>query len=184
MFCHNCGAVLKEDARFCPRCGNGVYDPVSRTAAEPVAPKENVAMGTLGACIGGLLGIGLFLLCSRNGIYPAFVGIFLSASVVVGYDWLGKVRGVTGTVIVTVLLVALPWVAWGLNMALLILDSYEGMGLTLLDGVGLLILFLLQGNLPIGYLAQELLTLYGFAILGAVIAFVWSYRRSNRIPVG
>ena len=40
MFCKNCGAELKEDARFCQSCGSTVQEeqPVA-VAEEPVAPQ-------------------------------------------------------------------------------------------------------------------------------------------------
>jgi len=184
MFCHNCGRELKEQAKFCPHCGAGVYDPVSQTAAEPAAPKENVALGTLGACVGGLLGIGVFLLCCAAGIYPAFVGILMAAAVVAGYDLLSKCRGTAGNVIVIALVAAVPLVAYVLNCVWMILGEYENLGLTLLDGVGLLFLFVAQGSLDIGMMLQELLTLYGFTALGTVLAFWWSQRRNHRFDVG
>lgn len=177
MFCHNCGRELKEQAKFCPNCGAGAYDPFSQTAAEPAAPKENLPMGTLGACIGGLLGIGAFMLCCAAGIYPAFVGLLMAVAVVAGYDLLSPCRSAVGTAVVMALIATVPLVAYMLNSAWMILGEYEGLGLTLLDGIGLQFLFLTQGNANFGLLLQELLALYGFAALGAVLAL---FRKKSR----
>lgn len=184
MFCHNCGTELKEQAKFCPRCGAGVYDPVAQTAAEPAVPKENVVMGTVGACAGGLLGIAAFLFCCNIGIYPAFVGALMSAAVIIGYDLLGKQRSMAGTIVVSLLMVTVPCLGYLVNDALVILQDYEGLGLTLLDGIGLLFLYLAQGYINTGFFVQDLLALYGFAALGAVAAFWWSQRRNKRFGVG
>lgn len=180
MFCHNCGTELKEAAKFCPRCGVGVYDPVQQTAAEPVAPRENVALGILGACIGAILGGGTIVLCSQAGIYSAFAGFLLAAATVTGYDLLGKKRGTAGTVAVCLLILTMPYLANTLDWALVLLEDYEGLGLTVLDGIGLLYLYLEQGYIDLGMYLQDLLTLYGFTALGAVAAFSWAMRRAKQ----
>lgn len=180
MFCHNCGAELKEQAKFCPRCGSGVYDPVSQTVAESAAPKENVVLGTVGAFAGGLLGIVVFLICAWNGIYPAFVGALMAVAISAGYDWLGKCRGTAGTAVVMILTAAVPLAAYLLEWSMVILEEYAGLGLSVLDGVGLLFLFIAQGQIDPVLVIQELLTLYGFAVLGAVLIHFWRKRRQRR----
>lgn len=177
MFCHQCGTELKDSAKYCPRCGVGVYDPVQQTSAPPAAPRENVALGTVGACAGALLGAGIIVLCSRMGIYSAFAGFVLAAATIFGYDLLGKYRGAAGTVIVILLILVMPYLANTLDWALILLQDYEGMGLTVFDGVGLLYLFLSEGYIDSGMYLQDLLTLYGFTALGAVAAFARSMRR-------
>lgn len=180
MFCHNCGTELKDSAKFCPRCGVGAYDPVRQKAAEPVAPRENVALGTLGACVGALLGGGAIVLCDQMGIYSAFVGFILAALTILGYELLGKKRGAAGTVIVTLLILAVPYLADTVSWALVLLEDYEGLGLTVADGAGLLYLFLDEGYIDGGMYLQDLLMLYGFTALGAVAAFSWAARRAKR----
>lgn len=180
MFCHNCGKELKENARFCPRCGAGAYDPEAAVPEPPKAPVENVAMGTLGAVLGAVFGGAFLLLCSSMEIYPAFAGFVIAVLTVLGYDLLSKRRGAAGTVIVTLLILVAPYIADTLDWAIILLEDYEGLGLTLTDGVGLLYLFLAEGRIPMDVYILDTLALYGFTAMGAVAALSWSSRRNKQ----
>ena len=180
MFCHNCGKELKEGARFCPQCGMGAYDPEGQVPKPQKEPEENVALGTLGAILGALLASVFLLVCSSVEIYSAFAGFFLAVAVILGYDLLGKHRGAAGTVIVMLLILTVPYLVDTLDWARVLLEDYEGLGLTLIDGIGLLYLFLAEGRIPMDVYIMDILALYGFTAMGAVAALSWSSRRAKQ----
>lgn len=180
MFCHNCGKELKDGARFCPQCGTGIYDPERPTPEPRKVPGENVALGTLGAVVGAVLGGVLLVVCSSMEIYSAFAGFVLAAATIVGYDLLGKRRGAAGTVVVMLLILISPYLADTLDWARVLLEDYEGLGLTLIDGVGLLYLFLAEGRIHMDVYILDTLALYGFTAMGAVAALSWSSRRAKQ----
>lgn len=183
MFCHNCGTELKDTAKFCPRCGVGVYDPARQTAEEPVAPRENVALGTVGAILGAMLGAGTIVLFDQMGIYPAFAGFVLAAATILGYDLLGKRRGASGTVLVSLLILVTPYLAHTLSWVMLFVNTLDT-DYTLIQGIPLFYYYLAEGHIDISMYVQELLVLYGFTVLGAVAAFSWAMGRAKKIPTG
>lgn len=53
MICKNCGAEVKENAKFCPSCGKSLTEEQKNIVQEP--PKKGGIMKTVGKVIGGLV---------------------------------------------------------------------------------------------------------------------------------
>ena len=179
MFCHHCGKELKTESKFCPHCGTGAYDPTQPINERPPAPSENVPLGILGACFGGIIGLFLLFLCDYLLIPPAFVGAVQSALIIVGYDLFGKRRGTAGTAMVSLLIVIFPYLSHTLSwisLAVPLSTAQHHLFQPLITFYSMMV----EGHIDISLYLQELLALYGFSILGAVAGFAWSNRRAKQ----
>lgn len=137
-------------------------------------------MGAVGAVAGALLGAAVIVMLNQMGTYAAFAGFLLAVAVVYGYDLLGKRRGTAGTVIVTLLLLCVPYLAHTLCWALMISASTD-VTYPLLYGIALFYALLNDGHIDLAMYLLELLVLYGFVAMGAVLAFARSAARQKKL---
>jgi hypothetical protein len=125
--------------------------------------KENVAMGILGALIGGLIGGASIVLFGQMGMISALSGVILAFCTLKGYELLGKERSVLGTIICVVIMLAVPYFADRVNWALEIVDE---LGLAFGDAFKYVHEVVEAFSLEEDYW-KDLLFIYGFAALGA-----------------
>lgn len=165
MNCNHCGTALSEGATVCTVCGT----PVQTASVNPVElpAKENVAMGTLGALAGALLGGASIILLSRLGYIAALSGLLIAFATLKGYELLGKGLSKTGMVICFALMLVTPFAAYNLDLVWQCYAEWQEYGVTMGETISL-VLELMQedGELLRSYLS-ELGMLYLFMVLGA-----------------
>ena len=162
MNCELCGTSIAPGSTVCPTCGARVDG-----EAAPVVVRENVALGTVGALIGALLGGASIILLSRLGYIASLSGLLIAFATLGGYRLLAKGMGKAGLVICFVLMLVTPFAAYNLDLLLQCHEEWKVYGLTMGDSVDLLLTLLKEdGELLFTYL-KELGMLYLFMILGA-----------------
>lgn len=165
MNCNHCGTALPNGATFCSVCGTQVQTSAVSTAELPA--RENVAMGTLGALIGAVLGGASIILLSRLGYIASLSGVLIAFATLKGYELLGKGMSRKGMVICFVLMAVTPFIAYNLDLVLQCYEEWKVFGVTMGDTVSLVIELLEEDGELLGTYLKELGMLYLFMILGA-----------------
>lgn len=131
--------------------------------------KENIALGILGALIGGLIGGASIILFGQMGMVSALSGVILAFCTLKGYELLGKERSVLGTIVCVVIMLAVPYFADRVNWAIAIVkQSAEVFGYKVLFGDAFLHAHrFIEYTGNVNNYWKDLLFIYGFAALGA-----------------
>lgn len=163
MNCELCGTSLAPETTVCPTCGARIGG-----EAAPVAVRENVALGFVGALIGALLGGASIILLSRLGYIASISGVLIAFATLGGYRLLAKGMGKAGMIICFVLMLVTPFAAYNLDLLLQCHEEWKVYGLTMGDSVELMLQLLKEdGELLFTYL-KDLGMLYLFMVIGAV----------------
>ena len=165
MNCNHCGTTLPNGANVCPVCGTPVQTSAVNTAELPA--RENVAMGTLGALIGAVLGGASIILLSRLGYIASLSGVLIAFATLKGYELLGKGLSKKGLIICFVLMLVTPFAAYNLDVLLQCHEEWKAFGLTLGDSAELMLEVLEEDSEALGIYLKELGMLYLFMVLGA-----------------
>ena len=101
---------------LCPECFNKVSSSMMHRQSE--APKENVALGTLGAFLGSLVGVVLWMILYRIGIIAAICGALMVYCSIRGYEKLGHVLTKKGLIISTLICILMIFIAEYASLAI------------------------------------------------------------------
>lgn len=162
MNCELCGTSLAPETTVCPTCGARIGG-----EAAPVAVRENVALGFVGALIGALLGGASIILLSRLGYIASISGVLIAFATLGGYRLLAKGMGKVGMIICFVLMLVTPFAAYNLDLLLQCYEEWKVYGLTMGDSVTLLLEIMQEDSELMFTYLKELGMLYLFMILGA-----------------
>ena len=162
MNCELCGTSLAPETNVCPTCGARIGG-----EAAPVAVRENVALGFVGALIGALLGGASIILLSRLGYIASLSGVLIAFATLGGYKLLAKGMGKVGLIICFVLMLVTPFAAYNLDLLLQCYEEWKVYGLTMGDSVTLLLEIMQEDSELMFTYLKELGMLYLFMILGA-----------------
>lgn len=168
MTCPKCGTPTVPGASFCEHCGqalNQQREPQQNPV--PVQKKENMVTGIVGALIGAALGGGSIILLSQLGYVAAISGLILAVCTLKGYELLGGRLSGTGIVICVVLMLATPYFADRLDWAIVVMNSFSDMGVTLGEAYGMIPMLIEEEAIAMADYLKNLLMIYGFVLLGA-----------------
>ena len=129
--------------------------------------RENVAMGTLGALIGALLGGASIILLSRLGYIASLSGLLIAFATLKGYELLGKGMSKKGLIICFALMLVTPFLAYNLDLLLQCHEEWKAFGLTISDSLDLMMEVLEEDSELRGTYLKDLGMLYLFMVLGA-----------------
>ena len=87
--------------------------------------KENVAMGILGALLGGLIGGAAIVLIGQLGLISALSGVILAFCTLKGYEILGGRLSKQGILVCIVVMLVVPYVADRISWALVIMEEFQ-----------------------------------------------------------
>jgi hypothetical protein len=87
--------------------------------------KENIAMGILGALLGGLIGGAAIVLFGQLGLISAFSGVILAFCTLKGYELLGGKLTKRGVWVCIVVMLAVPYLADRVSWALVIVKEFQ-----------------------------------------------------------
>lgn len=158
MKCSRCGNPVAPGSAFCGVCG---------TPVKPAVKKENVLAGTLGACLGVILGMVCIILMSRLGRVAAISGWLMAVCTLTGYQKLGGKLSGKGIAICILLMLGAPYLADRIDWALLLMKEGKMYGITFTQAFAMLPELLRDGGIEMETYVVNLLLIYGFTILGA-----------------
>lgn len=126
---------------------------------------DNVAMGTLGAFLGSLVGVACIVILGRIGIISALSGVVMALCALIGYEKLGGALTIRGIVISIAFILIMTFVGdyidWGFVVS-------EQLGYGLFEALGDIPRLLERGIIDTGNYMGNLVRLYLFAAIGAV----------------
>ena len=163
MNCELCGTSIAPDSTVCPTCG-------ARIGGEdaPVAVRENVALGFVGALIGALLGGASILLFSKMGYIASLSGVLIAFATLGGYRLLAKGMGKAGMIICIVLMLITPFLANALDLVLTLHEELSMYGMTMGDTASFLVELIGSDQEVLMAYLKDLGMLYLFVVIGAV----------------
>lgn len=162
MNCEHCGSRLAPGSSVCAVCGTRVG---AMPTENPV--RENVALGTLGALIGALLGGASIILFSRLGYVAALSGVLIAFATLKGYELLGKGMSKTGLVICFVLMLVTPFLANALDLVMQFHEEWKDYGMTMMDTASWLGEMLIGNREMLMLYLKDLGMIYLFMVIGA-----------------
>ena len=130
--------------------------------------KENLALGILGAVIGGLIGGASIVLFSQLGMISALSGVILAFCTMKGYELLGGKLDKKAIAVSVIIMLVVPYFADRVGWAIAYCQAFEENGLTLPFGDAFGYIYdLLEMDELTGEYIKNILFVYGFAALGA-----------------
>ena len=163
MNCELCGTNIAPGSTVCPTCGARIGE-----EAAPVAVRENVALGFVGALIGALLGGASILLFSKMGYIASLSGVLIAFATLGGYRLLAKGMGKAGMIICIVLMLITPFLANALDLVLTLHEELSMYGMTMGDTASFLVELLGSDQEVLMAYLKDLGMLYLFVVIGAV----------------
>ncbi len=131
--------------------------------------QENLALGILGALLGGILGGASIVLIGQMNMISAISGVVLAFCTLKGYELLGKKLSKQGILVCLVVMLIVPYVADRINWALAFVKQSEeilGFQLQFGDAFKYVHDVVEEFELQADYW-KDLLFIYGFTALGA-----------------
>ena len=86
--------------------------------------EKNVALGVVGALIGGLIGAASIVLFGQLGIVSAFSGMILAFCTLKGYELLAKDLSNTGIMVCIAVMLVVPYLADRFSWALVLVEEF------------------------------------------------------------
>ena len=163
MNCELCGTSIAPGSTVCPTCGARIGG-----EAAPVAVRENVALGFVGALIGALLGGASILLFSKLGYIASLSGVLIAFATLGGYRLLAKGMGKVGMIICIVLMLIVPFLANAVDLVLTLHEELSMYGMTMGDTASFLVELLGSDQEVLMAYLKDLGMLYLFVVIGAV----------------
>ena len=125
--------------------------------------QENLALGILGALLGGILGGAAIVLIGQLGIISALSGVVLAFCTLKGYELLGKKLSKQGIIVCLVVMLIVPYFADRISWTLVIMEELQ---LQFGDAFKYVHDVVEEFELQADYW-KDLLFIYGFTALGA-----------------
>ena len=131
--------------------------------------QEKLALGILGALLGGLLGGASIVLLGQLGLVAAISGVILAFCTLKGYELLGGKLSKQGILVCIVVMLAVPYLADRVSWALAIVEqSKEALGAQLSFGDAFQYVHeIVELTESTENYWKDLLFIYAFTILGA-----------------
>ena len=141
----------------------------------PVIPEkqEKVALGILGALIGGILGGAAIVLLGQMGLISAISGVILAFCSLKGYELLAGKLSKLGIVICIVVMLIVPYVADRISWALVIVEEF---GWQFGDAFRYVHDVIKEYAMEADYW-KDLLFIYAFAVLGACTTVKQAFKK-------
>ena len=125
--------------------------------------QENLALGILGALLGGILGGAAIVLIGQLGMISALSGVVLAFCTLKGYELLGKKLSKQGIIVCLVVMLIVPYFADRISWTLVIMEELQ---LQFGDAFKYVHDVVEEFELQADYW-KDLLFIYGFTALGA-----------------
>ena len=87
--------------------------------------QENLALGILGALLGGILGGAAIVLIGQLGMISAISGVVLAFCTLKGYELLGKKLSKQGIIVCLVVMLIVPYFADRISWTLVIMEELQ-----------------------------------------------------------
>lgn len=87
--------------------------------------QENLALGILGALLGGILGGAAIVLIGQLGMISALSGVVLAFCTLKGYEVLGKKLSKQGIIVCLVVMLIVPYFADRISWTLVIMEELQ-----------------------------------------------------------
>ena len=91
---------------------------------------DNKVLGTVGALVGALIALGVYLLLGRLGVIAAIAGFVAFITIFGGYYLLGKDMSSTGLIICVVILIITVYVSNRLDWAIEVSKALKDLGMS------------------------------------------------------
>lgn len=125
--------------------------------------QEKIALGILGALLGGILGGAAIVLLGQMGTISALSGVVLAFCTLKGYELLATKMSKRGVFVCLAVMLVIPYVADRVSWALVIVQKYEW----LFGDAFLYVHDVVADNARQQTYWQDLLFIYAFTALGA-----------------
>ena len=125
--------------------------------------QEDLALGILGALLGGILGGAAIVLIGQLGMISALSGVVLAFCTLKGYELLGKKLSKQGIIVCLVVMLIVPYFADRISWTLVIMEELQ---LQFGDAFKYVHDVVEEFELQADYW-KDLLFIYGFTALGA-----------------
>lgn len=106
-------------------CNSFNYQSNSQVAVSIKERKENVVTGTIGALLGSLIGVALWVLIAKLGFISAIAGLVMTFCSLLGYMKLGGGLIKKGVIICIIINIIMVYMATRLSWSLIIYDEFK-----------------------------------------------------------
>lgn len=136
---------------------------------------ENVVAGVVGAFLGALVGVVCTVVIGQLGYVASVSGLIMAVGALKGYELLGGTLSKKGTVISSVLILIMTYLAHRLTLAFAVADA---LGIGIFDSFQIVPALVSEGIVEARAYWGDLAMLYLFTLLGAVPTIIGGLRAS------
>lgn len=180
MICNKCGEMLKENDKFCEKCGFEV-DIIQKndTPIQKIEAKnENIVLGILGALLGSFAGVVAIIGFDYIGFVAALSGLIMGLCTFGLYKKFAGSISVKGIIISVLIMIIMTYLAVHLSYTIQILKLAKEEGVDTTFGyVFQNLKYILQNLDAMGDFYASLAMVYLFTILGSVGTIVAEFKQ-------
>lgn len=161
---------------LCTTCYDGVVSNLEMNKQVIKSKKGNIATGIVGAFLGSLIGVVVFVLIGQLGYIAVISGIVMAVCTLKGYELMGGKISILGVSISCVFMIAMVWLASTLNISLLISREF---GINVFDAFKILPDIYAQFEEVFTSFISDLVISYVLTAVGAVPVIISLFKQKN-----
>ncbi len=186
--CEMCGENKETEVHLinnkavyvCETCYGQIIEGLDSLQENAKQRKGNFVTGIVGAFLGSLIGIALWVVVYALGYIAAICGVVLAVCIIKGYELFGGKLNVLGMIITITMTIAMVFVAtytaYGYELYS-VLNEYESVGF--IEAINGLKYFLMDYEDVRRSFIADLFLGYFFTAIGSISSFISAYRVSN-----
>ena len=186
--CESCGESISTSVHLmndmplqvCDQCYKQTIDELDNAQLTVKNKKGNVITGLVGAFIGSLIGVALWVIVYALGYIATVCGIVLAVCIVKGYEMLGGKLNKTGVIITVLMTISMVYVANYLSYGYEVYNAFKNIeNIDVFQAVRLVKPMLSEYEEAKRAFMADLALGYVFTSVGAISVFVSAYKTSN-----
>lgn len=186
--CESCGENIATSVHMmndiplqvCDQCYEQIIDDLDYAQLAVKNKKGNVITGLVGAFIGSLIGVALWVIVYALGYIATICGIVLAVCIVKGYEMLGGKLNKTGIIITVLMTIFMVYVANYLSYGYEVYSAFKDMeNIDIFQAVRLVKPMLSEYDDVKRSFIADLALGYVFTSIGTISVFVSAYKTSN-----
>lgn len=163
----------------CKSCQYEIKDSINTQQEEFKSSNNNIVGGIVGAFLGSLIGVAVWLVISHLGYIASIAGLAIAVCCIKGFKMFGGKLNVSGMVITSIITIIMVYVSNHLALGLAIYTEYKSLyNISFFDSLKAVPEFLTETTIKMTFI-KDLVIGYILTLAGSASYFKNAYREAN-----